>query len=108
MVRAATICWPYQIVERLLLVSILKWPRWPPQSAPFLSTFSSVRLRVASLPDLSHEELFKGAAFVVGLPQSFTLQEGSGKLVWQGATKKLVEVQYGACKFANPALKAGL
>ena len=66
-------------------VAILNLPGQPPQSAPFLLTFSSALIGGRSVPHPSHQELAMGAAFVIGMPQRFVCREGDGMLVWEGA-----------------------
>ena len=36
------------------------------------------------------------------------LQGGDGKLVWEGAMGKVVQVEYGACEWVNPDLEEGI
>ena len=57
-------------------VAIWKVPRQPPQSAHFLLTFSSALIWGRSVADPSHQGLATGAAFVIGMLQSFFYQGG--------------------------------
>ena len=42
------------------------------------------------------------------MPQTFILLEGDAKLLWEGATRNLVRVQYGTCEFVNLDLESGV
>ena len=99
---------PAQLWKGCPFVAILNPPRQPPQSAPFLLTFSSALIGGWSVTDPSHQELATGAAFVIGMPQRFFCREGDGMLVWEGAVGKLMQVEYAACEWVNPDLEKGV
>ena len=89
-------------------LAILNLPGQPSQSAPFLLTFSSALIGGRSVTDPSHRALATGVAFVIRMQQRFSSREGDGKLAWEGAVGKLVQVEYRACEWVNPDLEEGV
>ena len=49
-------------------LAILHLPGQPPQSARFLMTFSSALIGGSRVANQSHQELTKGAVYVIGMP----------------------------------------
>ena len=58
---------PPQLWTGCMFVAILTMPEQPPQSAPFLLTFSCALIGGRNVSDPSHEELSTGAEFVIGI-----------------------------------------
>ena len=61
-----------QLWKACLFVAILNVQGEPPQSAPFLLTFSFALIGGRSVNNPSHQELSMGTAFVVRMPQRFS------------------------------------
>ena len=99
---------PAQLWKCCPFVAILNLPGQPPQSAPFLLTFSVALIGGRSVTDPSHQDLSTGAAFVIGMPQRFFCREGHGMLIWEGAAGKLMQVEYAASEWVNPHLEKGV
>ena len=99
---------PAQLWKGCPFVGILNLPRQPPQGAPFLLTFCFALIGGRSVTDPCHQELATGAAFVIGMPQSFFLQGGRWDAGMRRGGEKMMQVAYAAFEWLRPDLDKGV
>ena len=95
-------------MEGLPLCGDFELARATTTKCPFLLHFSSALTGGSSVTNLSHQKLWTGVAFVIGMPHKFSCGPGDDKLVSKGTVEKVLSVEHGAREWVHHDLERGV